>query len=52
MALARCHDTTKPPPPHARLHREHNAEEQVCCRVVPRRAHEGSDKRPARAIHT
>ena len=23
--MARRHDTTKPPPPHARLHREHNA---------------------------
>ena len=23
--MARCHCTTKPPPPHARLHREHNA---------------------------
>ena len=23
--MARCHGTTKPPPPHARLHREHNA---------------------------
>ena len=23
--MARCHYTTKPPPPHARLHREHNA---------------------------
>ena len=22
--MARCHGTTKPPPPHARLHREHN----------------------------
>ena len=25
MATARRHDTTKPPPPQARLHREHNA---------------------------
>ena len=24
MAMARCHGTTQPPPPHARLHREHN----------------------------
>ena len=23
--MARCHGTTKPPPPHARLHREQNA---------------------------
>ena len=23
--MARCHGTTKPPPPHACLHREHNA---------------------------
>ena len=23
--MARRHDTTKPPPPHARLHKEHNA---------------------------
>ena len=22
--MARCHDTTKPPPPHANLHREYN----------------------------
>ena len=23
--MTRCHGTTKPPPPHAHLHREHNA---------------------------
>ena len=88
--MARCHGTAKPPPPHARLHREHNAaathgtrkdvgeismlhprkehngdktrirrkdEEgkegatQVCYHVVPRRAHDRSNERPARATN-
>ena len=86
--MARCHGTTKPPPPHAHLHREYNDVEthetrkdvcdismlhtrkehnghkthirrkdkegkegatQVCYHVVPRRAHERSNERPARA---
>ena len=81
--MARCHGTTKPPPPHARLHREHNdaathetsknvgeismlhprkehngdktritrqdkegkkGATQVCYHVVPRRAHERSNR--------
>ena len=88
--MARCHGTTKRPPPHARLHREHNAAAthgtrkdvgeismslprkehngdktlitrkdkegkegatQVCYHVVPRRAHERSNERPARATN-
>ena len=90
MATARRHGTTKPPPPHARLHGEHNAAAthgtrkdvgeksmlhprkehngdktritrkdkegkegamQVCYHVVPRRAHERSNERPARATN-
>ena len=86
--MARCHGTTKPPPPHARSHWEHNAAAthgtrkdvgeismlhprkehngdktritrkdkegkegatRVCSLVVPRRAHERSNERPARA---
>ena len=88
--MARCHGTIKPPPPHARLHREHNAAAthgtrkdvgeismlhprkehngdktritrrekegkegatQVCYHVVPGRAHERSNERPARATN-
>ena len=84
--MARYHGTTKPPPLHARLHRERNAaathrtrkdvceismlhprkehngdktrirrkdkegkegDMQVCYHVVPRRAHERSNERPA-----
>ena len=88
--MTRCHGTTKTPPPHARLHREHNAAAthgtrkdvgaismlhprkehngdkthitqkykegkeaatSVCYHVVPRRAHERSNERPARATN-
>ena len=88
--MARCHGTTKPPTPHAHLHREHNAAAihrkrkdvgeismlhprkehngdktritrndkerneqatQVCYHVVPRRAHERSNERLARATN-
>ena len=88
--MARCDGTTKPPPPHARLHREHNAAAtqgtrkdvggismlhprkehngdktritrkdkegkegatHVCYHVVPGRAHERSNERPARATN-
>ena len=88
--MARCHGRTKPLPPHACLHREHNAAAthgtrkdvgersmlhprkehngdktritrkdkegkeratQVCYHVVPRRAHERSNERPARATN-
>ena len=89
--MARCHGMTKPPPPHARLHRpehnaaathgtrkdvgeisrlhqskEHNGDKtritrkdkegkegatQVCYYVVPRRANERSNERPARATN-
>ena len=88
--MARCHGMTKPPPPHAHLHREHNdaathetckdvgeigmlhprkehsgdktrttrkdkegkeRATQVCYHVVPGRAHERSNERPARATN-
>ena len=88
--MARCHGTTKLLPPHACLHREHNAAAthgtrkgvgeismlhpckehigdktritqtdkegkegatQVSYHVVPRRAHERSNERPARATN-
>ena len=33
--MTRCHGTTKPPLPHARLHREHNAAAASLCMHPP-----------------